>query len=156
MAILHYRLTEDNQSIILPKDIHSQSFIFRRAVIRSVPLSATDTSTLKGGVIVEPSFFSGFEVVSSISIDSSTNKPIANNLVSNDILLAIDESKTINNIYFDMEFESEDIPQAFTVKTFNFDREKPSAGVFGTSAGQITSIDIYFQFNSLYDYNTNF
>lgn len=155
MAILHYRLTEDNQSIILPKDIHSQSFIFRRACIRSVPLGS-DTSILKGGCIVEPSFFSGFEVVCGVSIDGSTNKPIANNLVSNDILLAIDESKSINNIYFDMEFESEDIPQAFTVKTFNFDREKPTAGVFGTSAGQITSIDIYFQFNSLYDYNTNF
>lgn len=155
MAILHYRLTEDNQSIILPKDIHSQSFIFRRAVIRSVPLGSS-TSTLKGGVIVEPSHFSGFEVVSGVSIKGSTNKPITNNLVSNDILLAIDESKTINNIYFDMEFESEDIPQAFTVKTFNFDREKPTAGVYGTSAGQITSIDIYFQFNSLYDYNTNF
>lgn len=155
MAILHYRLTEDNQSIILPKDIHSQSFIFRRAVIRSVPLGSS-TSTLKGGVIVEPSHFSGFEVVSGVSVDGSTNKPITNNLVSNDILLAIDESTSINNIYFDMEFESEDIPQAFTVKTFNFDREKPTAGVFGTSAGQITSIDIYFQFNSLYDYNTNF
>jgi hypothetical protein len=155
MAILHYRLTEDNQSIILPKDIHSQSFIFRRAVIRSVPLGSS-TSTLKGGVIVEPSHFSGFEVVSGVSVDGSTNKPITNNLVSNDILLAIDESTSINNIYFDMEFESEDIPQAFTVKTFNFDREKPTAGVFGTTAGQITSIDIYFQFNSLYDYNTNF
>ena len=155
MAILHYRLTEDNQSIILPKDIHSQSFIFRRAVIRSVPLGSS-TSTLKGGVIVEPSHLSGFKVVSGVSIKCSTNKPITNNLVSNDILLAIDESKTINNIYFDMEFESEDIPQAFTVKTFNFDREKPTAGVYGTSAGQITSIDIYFQFNSLYDYNTNF
>ncbi len=69
MAILHYRLTEDNQSIILPKDIHSQSFIFRRACIRSVPLSATDTSTLKGGVIVEPSHFSGFEVISGVSVN---------------------------------------------------------------------------------------
>lgn len=156
MTILHYRLTEDNQSIILPNDIHSQSFIFRRAVIRSVPLSGTDTSILKGGVLVEASHFSGFEVVSSISIDGSTNKPIPNNLVSNDILLAIDESKSINNIYYDMEFESEDIPQAFTVKTFNFDREKPTNGIYGTGAGQITSIDMYFQFNSLYDYNTNY
>jgi hypothetical protein len=50
-----------------------------------------------------------------------------------------------------MEFESEDVNQGFTVKVRNFDKE---AVVFGTGAGEITSIDLYFQFASLYDYKT--
>ena len=151
MAILHYRLTEKNQSIEIPSTIHAQSFIFRRAVVRMVPLTAGATSTiLKGGVIFSPSHFSGFEISSGTSIDSTTNKPIINNLGFNDILLGLDEYKPINNIYYDMEFQSEDINRGFTVSTRNFDRE--DVNIFGTNAGQVKSIDIYFQFSSLYKY----
>ncbi len=152
MAILHYRITAANQSINIPNTIHSQSFIFRRAIVRIVPLASGASSTnMKGGLIVTPSHFSGFEISSGTSIDPSTGKPITNNLGNNDVLLAIDEYKPINNIYYDMEFESEDINQGFTVKVTNFDKEPV---IFGTGAGQVTSIDIYFQFTSLYEYRT--
>ncbi len=50
-----------------------------------------------------------------------------------------------------MEFESEDINQGFTVSVRNFDKQPV---VFGTGAGELTSIDVYFQFASLYDYQT--
>lgn len=152
MAILHYRITEKNQSINIPNTIHAQSFIFRRAVVRMVPLVAPATSTnLKGGIVVTPSHFSGFEISSGTSLDSKTSKPITNNLGANDILIGIDEYKPINNIYFDMEFESEDINQGFTVSVTNFDKQPVT---FGTGAGELTSIDVYFQFASLYDYKT--
>jgi len=151
MVLLHYRLTEKNQSIEIPSTIHAQSFIFRRAVVRMNPLTAGSSSTiLKGGVIFSPSHFSGFEISSGTSISSTTNKPITNNLGFNDILLGLDEYKPINNIYFDMEFASEDINRGFTVSTRNFDRE--DVAVFGTGPGQVKSIDIYFQFSSLYKY----
>ena len=49
-----------------------------------------------------------------------------------------------------MEFESETVPRAFNVKVKKFD--KSEAAVFGTAEGQITSIDLFFQFNSLFNY----
>ena len=152
MAILHYRITQAEQSINIPNTIHAQSFIFRRAVVRMVPLTAGSTSTnCKGGVVITPSHFSGFEISSGTTLDGNTGKPITNNLGANDLLIGLDEFKPINNIYFDMEFESEDINQGFTVKVSNFDKQ---AVVFGTGAGELSSIDIYFQFASLYDYKT--
>ena len=152
MAILHYRITEAEQSINIPNTIHAQSFIFRRAVVRMVPLSTGSTSSnCKGGICISPSHFSGFEISSGTTIDSTTSKPISNNLGANDILIGLDEFKAINNIYFDMEFETEDVNQGFTVKVSNFDK---GSVTFGTSAGQLTSIDLYFQFASLYDYKT--
>ena len=152
MAILHYRITEAEQSINIPNTIHAQSFIFRRAVVRMVPLTAGSNSiNCKGGLVISPSHFSGFEISSGTTIDSTTSKPISNNLGANDILIGLDEFKAINNIYFDMEFETEDVNQGFTVKVSNFDK---GSVTFGTSAGQLTSIDLYFQFASLYDYKT--
>ena len=152
MAILHYRITQAEQSINIPNTIHAQSFIFRRAVTRMIPLAAGSTSTnCKGGVVITPSHFSGFEISSGTTIDADTGKPITNNLGANDILIGLDEFMPINNTYFDMEFESEDINQGFTVKVSNFDKQPV---VFGTGAGEITSIDLYFQFASLYDYKT--
>lgn len=152
MAILHYRITENEQSINIPNTIHAQSFIFRRAIVRMVPLTTGSSSTnCKGGIVISPSHFSGFEISSGTSISSVTSKPITNNLGANDILIGLDEFKPINNTYFDMEFESEDINQAFTVKVYNFDKQPVT---FGTNAGELTSIDIYFQFASLYDYKT--
>ena len=46
--------------------------------------------------------------------------------------------------------ESETIPRAFNVKVKKFNNIEPA--VFGTSAGDIVSIDIFFQFSSLYNY----
>lgn len=152
MAILHYRITEDEQSITIPNTIHAQSFIFRRAIVRMVPL-AGGTDVLKGGIVISPSHFSGFEISSGTSTDSTTSKPILNNLGANDILVGLDQEKNINNIYFDMEFESENINQGFTVKVRNFDKDN-SASLFGTSPGQLTSVDVYFQFASLFNYES--
>jgi hypothetical protein len=152
MAILTYRITQNSQSVNIPNVIHAQSFIFRRAVVRMVPLTAGNVSTnCKGGVVVSPSHFSGFEISSGTTISNTTGKPITNNLGANDILIGLDEYKPINNIYFDMEFESEDVNQGFTVKITNFDKEPVT---FGTQPGELTSIDVYFQFASLYDYKT--
>jgi len=152
MPICHYRLTADNQRIQIPNTIHGQRFTFRRAVVRMVPLAAgTPSTNLKGGVIVSPSHFSGFEIVSGTTIDNTTDKPITNNLGANDILIGVDEYRPITTEYYSMGFDSETVNQGFTVKVFNFDREKVT---FGTQAGQLTSIDIYFEFASLYDYQT--
>ena len=154
MAILHYRITEDEQSITIPNTIHAQSFIFRRAIVRMVPLAAGAADVLlKGGIVISPSHFSGFEISSGTSTDSTTSKPILNNLGANDLLVGLDVEKAINNIYFDMEFESENINQGFTVKVRNFDKDNTDS-LFGGDAGQLTSIDVYFQFASLFNYDS--
>ena len=51
-----------------------------------------------------------------------------------------------------MEFDSENINEAFNVRTLKYDRSGPA--VFGTNPGDIVSIDIYFQFSSLYNYDS--
>ena len=140
MAILHYQITENQQDIQINAGIHSQNFIFRRAIVKMNPLAGT-TSINGGGIIVQPSHFSGMEIVT----DTKTE--------SNDLLLGLDEDKMINNIYYDMEFDSEDISEAFTVKVLKFNREDGLAE-FGAGAGKIRSIDLYFQFSSLYNYDT--
>jgi len=152
MPVLHYRLNQNNQRIQIPNTVHAQRFTFRRAVVRMIPLAANTPSTnLKGGLIVNASHFSGFEFVSGTSIDNTTDKPITNNLGANDILIAVDEYKPITNEYYSMSFDSETVNQGFTVQIYNMDREKVT---FGTGAGELTSIDIYFEFSSLYDYQT--
>ncbi len=139
MAILHYQLTKANEDVQINTGIHSQNFIFRRAIIKSIPLGAA-ASVNGGGVIVQPSHFSGMEIVTSTTTES------------NDILLGIDELVAINNIYYDMEFDSENINEAFNVRTLKYDRSGPAT--FGTNPGDIVSIDIYFQFSSLYNYDS--
>jgi len=148
MAILHYQLTRSNQPIQINAGIHSQNFIFRRAIIKSIPLTTPGTSINGGGVIVQPSHFSGMEIVTDVNSDP------------NDILLGIDENLEINSIYYDMEFDSEDIQESFMVKTLKYDRSDVASFVGDNDkgdpklAGQIVSIDIYFQFSSLYNYDT--
>jgi hypothetical protein len=139
MAILHYQLKKANEDVQINTGIHSQNFIFRRAIIKSIPLGAA-ASVNGGGVIVQPSHFSGMEIVTSTTTES------------NDILLGINELVAINNIYYDMEFDSENINEAFNVRTLKYDRSGPA--VFGTNPGDIVSIDIYFQFSSLYNYDS--
>ena len=152
MAILHYKITSADQNIQLSTDIHAQSFLLRRVIVQQVPLRKLSQAAVagastaevytasvnKGGVVIQPSHLSGLEIVS------------GNLSNSNDIIVAYDEEVASHSIFYDMEFESETVPRAFNVKVKKFD--KSADAVFGTQEGQITSIDLFFQFNSLFNY----
>lgn len=161
MAILHYRLTSANQNIVLSSGIDAQSFIFRRAIIHlyqpagGIP-AGTDLNN--GGVVIKPSHFSGFEVVS----DQTGGV--------NDIMIGFEGDKVTQTIYHDMEFDSESITRGFQVQTrmlndpanpsalkdADFAPRDPVTGVItgAAVAGQIDYIDVFFQFESLYNYKS--
>lgn len=162
MAILHYRLTSANQNIVLSSGIDAQSFIFRRAIVHLVPdpntgTIAAGTDLNGGGVVIKPSHFSGFEVVS----DQTGGV--------NDIMLGFEGDKITQTIYHDMEFDSEQITRGFQVQTkklnhaaapktladADFAPRNPTTGVItGAAQGQIDYIDVFFQFESLYNYKS--
>ena len=113
-----------------------------------------------GGVVCQPSHLSGLEIISG----NSSN--------SNDILVAYDENIASHNIYYDMEFDSESVPRGFQVQTFKFNYNqslqiqgydplakfvaKPTALNPNPiqNPGEIISIDLFFQFASLYNYES--
>lgn len=144
MAILHYKITQADQNIELPTDIHAQSFILRRIIVQSMPPSSVGmlNSTNKGGVIVQPSHLSGLEIISG---DDSN---------SNDIVVAYDETVATHSIFMDMQFDSETVPRGFNVKVQKFDKN----GLAGFSPidapvqGTVHSIDVFFEFSSLFNY----
>lgn len=161
MAILHYKVTSNDENINLNAEISAQSFILRRIIVKMVPLEQGSTSIITnagtppqpvssvvtntisasknlGGVIINSSHFNGMEIIS------------GQNSNVNDIIMAVNELESMTSTYYDMEMESETIPRAFNVKVKKFDNIEPA--VFGTSAGDIVSIDIFFQFSSLYNY----
>ena len=162
MAILHYRLTSANQNVVLSSGIDAQSFIFRRAIINLVPGAGgtipAGTDLNGGGVVIKPSHFSGFEVVS----DQTGGV--------NDIMIGFEGDKITQTIYHDMEFDSEQITRGFQVQTkmlnnkaapntlvnANFAPRDPITGVLTGAAveGQIDYIDVFFQFESLYNYKS--
>lgn len=170
MAILHYRVKRADDSIVLNNSIDSQSFIFRRAIVKLYRVAGqganpptaipANTDLNNGGVVVKPSHFSGFEIV------SDQNQGL------NDIMLAFEGDKPIHNIYYDMEFDSEAIQRGFTVKVHQltegtngvkvdavFAPRDTNGNLITTGAGQavagqIEFIDLFFQFESLYNYKS--
>ena len=113
-----------------------------------------------GGVVCQPSHLSGLEIIS------------GNGSNSNDILIAYNELISTHNIFYDMEFESESVPRGFQVKTFKFNYnlglkvqgfeplatfvDQPTALNPNPTRipGEIISIDLFFQFSSLYNYES--
>ena len=167
MAILHYRIKSANDNIVLNNSIDAQSFIFRRAIVKlyripnAVPnppnAIPANTDLNGGGVVIRPSHFSGFEIV------SSQNQGL------NDIMLAFEGDKPIHNIYYDMEFDSEAIQRGFTVKVHQLTEgangtrldaqftprdNNGNINIANALAGQIEFIDVFFQFESLYNYKS--
>ena len=151
MPVLHIRITKENDYINLSRSLHAQSFVFKRAVVVMNPSTTAGTiQNLDGGVTIQLSFFTGFELLS--------------NLSSNNIYLpfsppkidTVDPPNTGNydifDIRYDLQFDAEDVKNSFNAKVFHYDSgsEQPS---FGTSAGTIKYIDLYFEFDNLF--NTN-
>ena len=141
--------------------IDAQSFIFRRAIIHLYQPAGgipPGTDLNGGGVVIKPSHFSGFEVVS----DQTGGV--------NDIMIGFQGDKVTQTIYHDMEFDSEQITRGFQVQTKKLnDAATPQSlvdanfaprddvGKITTAtaiAGQIDYIDVFFQFESLYNYKS--
>ena len=151
MPVLHMRIQKANENINLSRSLHAQSFVFKRAVVVLNPSTAAGTiQNLDGGVTIQLSFFTGFELLS--------------NLSSNNIYLPftppkLDTTVTSNtgnydifDIRYDLQFNTEDIKNSFNASVYHYDSgsQQPT---FGTTAGTIKYIDLYFEFDDLF--NTN-
>ena len=165
MPTLHVRIEKQNQPIDLSRTLHSQNLTLRRAVVvrnisipNNVPLSSasppapyfvptyTDpTDDLKGGIIIDLSFFKGFEILSNFS--------------SNDLLIPFANTEVVVDNRYEQDFSNEDISLSFNVECFDYERKNTlkfvsDAGVTATTPGAIKYIDVFFSFDQLYSYNT--
>ena len=170
MPTLHVRIEKQNQPIDLSRTLHSQNLTLRRAVVvrnvsipNNIPLSAgggtpaaaqppyfvptyTDpTDDLKGGIIVDLSFFKGFEILSNFS--------------SNDLLIPFANTEVLVDNRYEQDFSNEDISLSFSVECFDYERKNTlkfvsDSGVTATTPGAIKYIDVFFSFDQLYSYNT--
>tara|TARA_R110002096_G_scaffold368683_1_gene561975 strand:+ start:59 stop:565 length:507 start_codon:yes stop_codon:yes gene_type:complete len=167
MPVLHFRLTSKNQPINMSRSLHSQNLTLRRvSVVRNisipnnvplpdgslvtqppyfVPTYTDVTDDLKGGIIIDVSFFKGFEVLSNFS--------------SNDILVPFDNTETVVDNRFEQNFANEDISLSFNVQCFDYERKDTlkfvnDIGVSATTPAAIKFIDLFFEFDELYSYNS--
>ena len=165
MPTLHVRIEKQNQPIDLSRTLHSQNLTLRRAVVvrnisipNNIPLSTaatpppyfvptyTDpTDDLKGGIIIDLSFFKGFEILSNFS--------------SNDLLIPFANTEVLVDNRYEQDFSNEDISLSFNVECYDYERKNTlkfvsDAGVSETTPGAIKYIDVFFSFDQLYSYNT--
>jgi hypothetical protein len=139
MPLLHFRITEANQTIKLSRAITAQTLIFKRAVVyKSKEALANESKPYMGGVAVSLSFLTGSEVISSVS--------------SNELYVPFDEFQELNDVRFELPLESENIRPAFTLNVFNYTGE--GQPTFGTTNGEITYIDLFFSFSEIDIYDS--
>ena len=160
MPILHYKITKQEQSIVLNTQISARSFIFRRAMVVAHPMKSVVTSTSSdipfptsnnGGFVVQPSYLNGFEITSGGGVNS------------NDLLIPTRSDRWVNDVMFQMEFDSEDVNRAFTVETLNYNKTAKATFLEDIPEadretkdipGVIRSIDLFFEYAQNYNYET--
>jgi hypothetical protein len=144
MAILHLKITKNDEIINLPREIHGQNFKLVRVSVKTKPIAAGGTEVNQGGVAINLSFITGYEIIS----------PIRNNM----IFLCYDEYKNTNNQNYDQNLDSEDIPLSFRVQTFKYEGSEYAKFVDPIPvpapnplpepvAGDIKRIDLFFEFD---------
>ena len=137
MPILHLRLNEANQNIVISKELKAQQLTLVRATITK---DTTAGATNDGALFFELEFFSGFEYIS--------------NLNDNYLVSPIDDSLQFQTYQLSQSFFSEDVKTAFNVKVRKYDGTNYSPVLFTTGNGHIKTIDLFFQVSSLEDFQS--
>jgi len=139
MPILHIRITDNNQIIKLAKGIHAQQMTLKRCVVVKLE-RGTSTYLYKGGVTLGLDFFRG-------------GIEIASNINNDEISIPFKDNDTVVDTRWNLNFNSEDINQAFQTSVTKYDKTGV-APVFGTGDNELQSIDLYFEYAQLYQYNS--
>jgi len=132
MAVLHFRITSAQENIDITRQIHSQNFTFVRSIVQSVA-AAGGAKPNGGGLNVFCQFLQGYEITSNVD--------------ANRLMIPMDESKDMNESRYVQNFNAEDVRNRFQVQVFTFDGS--SLATFGASPGNITSVDLFFEFTEL-------
>jgi len=172
MPVLHFRITKQNQPINLSRTLHSQNLTLRRTTIvrnisipKNIPVTVGATTTqvglaptpyfvpeytdpkedMHGGIILDVSFFRGYELLS--------------NFCSNDLLIPFDNMQSVVDNRYQQNFNNEDISLSFNVQVYNYKRQNilkfvSEEDVGENEPGAIKYIDVFFEFDELFDYNT--
>jgi len=135
MAILHIKVTKNDEIVNLPREIHGQNFKLVRVSIKSKALGSTDAEVNQGGIAVNISFITGYEIISALR--------------NNMIFLCYDEYENTNNQNYSQNLDSEDIPLSFRVQTFKYDGSTYAKFVDNNTpaSGDIKRIDLFFEFD---------
>jgi hypothetical protein len=177
MPLLHFRITEKNQSINLSRTLHAQNLTLRRSMVvknkgtvsNKAAITGTPgigtypnyevhmldfikqyTTDYEGGICIDASFLKGYEIMS--------------NFRSNDIMIPFGNDETNIDHKYELDLSSEDIALSFNVKTFNFKRDDNVVFVEderkkGTANPELVEnaihhIDLVFQYDELFNYDT--
>ncbi len=142
MAILHIKILKNDEVINLPREIHGQNFKLVRVSIKSKPVASNGNEVNEGGVAINLSFITGYEVISAVR--------------NNMIFLCYDEFQNTNNQNYDQNLDSEDIPLSFRVQTFKYGGSDLAEFMAAptqaqpnpvAAAGDIKRIDLFFEFD---------
>ena len=161
MPLLHFRITEKDESINMSRTLHAQNLTLRRAIITRNPSLQTNVQNevavgsaktqvvpiydadCKGGIVVDASFLRGYEIMSNFS--------------SNDIMIPFANDSINVDEQFELDIASEDIALAFNIKVLDFERKDTILFTKATSAGEpgaIQYVDLIFQYDELYNHDT--
>lgn len=164
MGVLHFRLIStigvptdadyrkgndqgNGQFVItLSRQINAQNFIFRRSIVNWGNLTAPDATNAmdKGGIVVNCSFLTGYEVIS-------------NRSNSNDLMISVPLTSYLDGVStsrFELDMDSEVINERFTVQLLKLDLSPLVTSDFGLGKNQINTVDLFFSFNELHNYNS--
>lgn len=142
MAILHLRITEANQVIKLDRAIHGQNFSLKKIVVIKNSDQTGTPYQYKGGATISLDFLQG-----GLQMSSNVNQ--------DEISVPFKQEESVTHVNYDLNFESETIDQNFQISVFNYDKSgnQPIFDSSGTTLNALMSIDLYFDYSSLYDYN---
>lgn len=132
MGVLHIRVTSADQVITIPRTIHSQNFTWIRSIVQSTPTAAAGAKIHGGGLCMDCSFLQGSQMTSNV----------ASNLV-----IPMFEHQAMNDTQYVQNFDAEDVRTRFVIRTLNFAADAPA--VYGTGAGELSSVDLFFEFTEL-------
>ncbi len=142
MGILHIKITEANQIIKLDRSIHGQNLTLKKIVVIKNPDQTGTPFDYRGGATISMDF-----LVGGLQISSNSNQ--------DEISVPFKQEDSVTTVNWDLNFESETIDQNFQVSVFNYDKtgSQPTFDPSGTTLNALMSIDLYFDYASLYDYN---
>ena len=135
MTVLHLRITSNKQKITLPKPIHAQNIQFIRGTI--IKDTTAGTSYNGAAMINLDNLFNGYEIISNTNLNS--------------LMLPFSDSTDVTTLQFIQDYDSEEIKQSFPVSVFKYDGTTPLP--MGNGAGQVKSIDLYFNISESYNYS---
>lgn len=144
MVVLHIRIKENNEVINLAQGLIGQNMTLRRCVVVKNPKTGAAPHIYDGGIAINLEFLKG-----GISIASNVN--------NDEISIPMDDSLEVNDVRFDLNFNSERVNRSFQTSVRNYDdigTRPPFNRTAGANNNELKYVDLYFEYDKLYDYDT--